>query len=174
MLNMNKISKCSILHHFDNHSESLARSPANCYILYTIWAEKIMTKNFLFQTCFTLIHGLDILISGSCNHNLLLSGKRKCKNLSKVFIVFQKAERLLRSEILSLFFPVHYVIKKKKISGFGLADIIRKEKFNNFQLDSNLYYQNKSKLQNLTNTLISKDLVISQAPLLTTQQNDFQ
>ena len=101
-----------------------------------------MTKNFLFQTCFTLIHGLDILMSESCNHNLLLSGKRKCKNLSKVFTAFQKAERPLRSEILGLFFPVHYLIKKNKFSGFGLADIIQKEKFNNFQLDSNLYFQN--------------------------------
>ena len=53
-----------------------------------------MNKNFIFQTCLTLIHGLDILISESCNHNLLLSGKRKCKNLSKVLTVFQKAEIL--------------------------------------------------------------------------------
>ena len=103
-----------------------------------------MTKNFLFQTCFTLIHGLDILISEKLQSQPLLSGKRKCKNLSKVFTVFQKAERPLRSESLGLFFPVHYVIKKNKFSGFGLADIIQKEKFNNFQLDSNLYYQNNS------------------------------
>ena len=109
-----------------------------------------MTKIFLFQTCFTLIHGLDILISESCNHNLLLSGKRKCKNLSKVFTVFQKAERPLRSEILGLFFPVHYVIKKNKLSGFGLADITRKGKFNNFQLDPNLCYQNNSNKTRLT------------------------
>ena len=80
----------------------------------------------------------------------LLSGKRKCKNLSKVSTVFQKAERPLRSEILGLFFPVHYVIKKNKFSGFGLADIIQKEKFNNFQLDSNLYYQNNSNKTRLT------------------------
>ena len=78
-----------------------------------------MTKYFLFQTCFTLIYSLDILISESCNHNLLLSGKRKCKNLSKVFTVFQKAERPLRSEILGPVFPVHYVIKKNKFLALG-------------------------------------------------------
>ena len=61
---------------------------------------------------------------------LLLSGKRKCKNLSKVFTVFRRLKGhlfFIRSEILGLFFPVHYVIKKNKFSGFGLADIIRKK-----------------------------------------------
>ena len=45
----------------------------------------------------------------------LLSGKRKCKNLSKVFTVFQKAERPLRSEILGLFFSLSLCNKKEQI-----------------------------------------------------------
>ena len=90
-----------------------------------------MTKYFLFQTCFTLIHGLDILISESCNHNPLLSGKRKCKNLSKVFTVFQKAERPLRSEILGLFFPVHYV-KKEEIFWLWVGRYNTKRKIQQF------------------------------------------
>ena len=45
----------------------------------------------------------------------LLSGKRKCKNLSKVFTVFQKAERPLRSEILGLFFSRSLCNKKEQI-----------------------------------------------------------
>ena len=76
--------------------------------------------------------------------------KAKMQESIQSFTVFQKAERPYRSEILGLFFPVHYVIKKKKFSGFGLADIIQKEKFNNFQLDSNLYYQNNSNKTRLT------------------------